>query len=95
MTDKTTSVLDAHFAELKKQKAAAEKILEPLRKAREDHRAKMAPLEADLRKMNAKIKEVIAGTKIVQIDNDLARMARAMGATSMPAESASPPADAS
>jgi uncharacterized coiled-coil DUF342 family protein len=80
----TKEAMAARREELTKARASLTAKSDPLRKQREDVRAKLAPLEAQLRDISAKI-NAVERPALGEIDNELAAIARALGARSLAA----------
>jgi hypothetical protein len=72
----------AQSERLKSEKAAIQERSAGLRSEREALRQKVAPLEAEMRDLDKQIK-AIEGPRLFDIDNQIAALARAMGARSV------------
>lgn len=87
----TRKLLQDHFDALKARKAKVEAALAPVIAQRDALRDKLAPLEGELRDMNQEIKRVTGEVGLFDLDNEIAALARALGAKSMAAEPAGAP----
>lgn len=84
----TRKALKDHFAALKAKKTEVDAALAPLRMQQEDLRAQIAPLEARLREVNQRVKVAMGDGALYALDQEIAAVARALGAKSLKAEAA-------
>lgn len=70
--------LRTKFDELRTRKAEIEAELAPHRDAQDALRAQIAPLQALLDERKAEIKRLIAERGLFDLDNDIAKLARAL-----------------
>lgn len=87
MTKTTRQLIEDRGKELEREAAAIEAKAAPLREKRDALRAKLQPLEAEERELNAQIK-ALEQPRLSNVKNELAAVARSLGAKSIQAASA-------
>lgn len=83
MEESTKLALTQQLEGLRAAKAAGEKNLAPLKKQRDDLREQIGKLEADLRQLDDAYKQGVKDARLYELDQDIAQVARALGARSI------------
>ena len=88
MMPSTDDLLRIRFEDLRAKKAAAEALLEPHRQARDALMAQVQQLEAQAKVHAEAMRAIREETSLVELDNDIARLARELNPRVMAARRA-------